>query len=363
MATQPIRLSSPKPTSTAVKWRSKLIRFTQWEYWPTKLVYAPVLFYYLFCALKARALVFVSAVNPSMDVGGLFGERKIPIIKALPDKLKPKTVYPEPLSSLDEIKELMLRQGLNYPVICKPDVGERGLLVEKVNNDDELKVYIQSTRGVRYMVQEFVAFPIELGVFYYRFPDADKGHISSIIIKEFLTVTGNGTSTIEQLLLQNDRAVLQIAKLQAKLGEKLQVVPAKGEQVLLEPIGNHSRGTKFVDGNYLINEALIRVFDVINQTTPDIYYGRYDIKCHSIEALYRGEGITILEINGAAAEPGHIYDPACSIFTAWRVLLQHWAVVYKIARFNHSRGVAYESIPSTYRKWKAYLEYYKQVNQ
>lgn len=147
-----------------------------------------------------------------------------------------------------------------------------------------------------------------------------------------------------------------------RLGEDIYRVPAKGEHVLLEPIGNHSRGTKFVNGNHLINEPLERVFDTINHHSTGIFYGRYDIKCSSLEALYRGEDVKVMEINGAAAEPGHIYDPTCSIFTAWLVLIWHWGIAYRIAKVNHRNGTSYETIANTYRKYKQYLEYYDMVS-
>lgn len=357
-ALQKIPATVPKAD---VKWRSKLIRLTQWEFWPTQAVYFPVLVYYLYCAVKARAVVFVSAVNPSMDTGGMFGETKSPMLKEIPDTFKPKIIYPEPGSSLADINQLMINEGIIYPIVAKPDVGERGLLVEKIANDYEMLLYLDKVK-VRFIVQEFIQYPLELGIFYYRQPNEEKGTISSIIIKEFLSVEGDGLHSIEQLLLQNDRGVLQLPKMYHKLGDDIYRIPAAGEYVLLEPIGNHSRGTKFVNGNHLITEPLMRIFDRINHHSTGIYYGRYDIKCSSLEALYRGEDIKVMEINGASAEPGHIYDPTCSIFTAWAVLIAHWRVAYQIARANHRNGTPYDGAMDTYRKYRKYLRYYKDVS-
>ena len=344
----------------ALKWRAWFVKLTHWEYWPTRVVYAPVFFYYLYCALKARSWLFVSAVNPSMDMGGLFGDSKGRTLKLLPDAIKPKTLYPEPLSTLTDIKQLMAGAGIEYPIICKPDIGERGLLVEKVDNDQQLQAYLDKVK-VRMLVQEFITYPIEMGVFYYRHPDEKQGHISSIILKDFLSVTGDGVHTIEWFLLQNDRGMLQLPVLYQRMGQGIYRIPAAGEHVVLVHIGNHCRGTKFMDGNHLINDELRQVFDKISQQSSGIFYGRYDIKCESIEALYRGEGIKIMEVNGAASEPGHIYDPNCSIFTAWRVLFFHWGIIYKIAKANHRNGAPYGTFWGTYPKWKQYLQYHKDV--
>ena len=51
-----------------------------------------------------------------------------------------------------------------------------------------------------YHIQEYVDYPLEVGIFYYRYPDAETGHISGIVGKEFLTVTGNGKDSLIQLL-------------------------------------------------------------------------------------------------------------------------------------------------------------------
>jgi len=42
-----------------------------------------------------------------------------------------------------------------------------------------------------------------------------------------------------------------------------EILPA-GTVKLLEPIGNHNRGTKFLDGNHLINSELLNFFDALS---------------------------------------------------------------------------------------------------
>jgi hypothetical protein len=96
-----------------------------------------------------------------------------------------------------------------------------------------------------------------------------------------------------------------------------------------------------LNGNHLINNQLIEVFDKISQSIPGFYYGRYDIRCKSLNELYKGKEIKILELNGAGAEPGHIYDPQFPILKAYRVLFHHWKVLYQISKANHKRGTAY----------------------
>jgi phosphomannomutase len=58
-----------------------------------------------------------------------------------------------------------------------------------------------------------------------------------------------------------------------------------GENRLLEPIGNHCRGTKFVNANHLINNQLDEVFSKISEGFEGFYYGRFDMKVESIDDL------------------------------------------------------------------------------
>ena len=182
-----------------------------------------------------------------------------------------------------------------YPLIIKPNWGERGVNVERVDTDEELRNYLQKTDRDS-IVQEFIDHPIELGVFYHRYPDGSRSEISGVVVKEFMAVTGDGVSTVEQLMSEVDRFRFQIDRMKKSQPELMAEVLAKGEYRLLEPIGNHNRGTKFLDGSSYINDDLIRVFDDVASTIDGFYYGRFDVKIKSWEQLYRGEGLKVLEL-------------------------------------------------------------------
>jgi len=59
------------------------------------------------------------------------------------------------------------------------------------------------------------------------------------------------------------------------------------------------------------------------------------------EDLYAGRHVYILELNGAGAEPAHIYHPGFSLWAGYRVLVQHWQILYQISRENHRRSIPY----------------------
>ncbi|MGA0556865.1 hypothetical protein ACO2Q8_09465 [Larkinella sp. VNQ87] len=359
---QPLSLSdSPKSSSFEPgfrpflsRWRSRSrfwIRLRHWEYWPFELVYFPIFVYWLWLSLKARSFFFFSASNPAIESGGLLGESKWDILSRIDKAYKPKTIFVSTKTDAEEVLNRLQKAGMRFPVIAKPDVGERGWRVKKIEKPDELRAYAFESPG-DFLVQAYVDEPLELGVFYYRMPGQAQGTVSSIVQKEFLTVRGNGHNCIEELIGQNERAFLQLPALRERYGDFLHVIPAAGETIPLEPIGNHSRGTKFLNANHLITPELTAVIDRISQSIDGFYYGRYDLRCRSLADLQAGRTIQILELNGAGAEPGHIYQPGFSLWEAYKVLFRHWRVLYAISRENHRWGVPYMTLREAYRLWK-----------
>lgn len=331
-----------------IRSRPFLIRLRSWEYWPFAVVYAPVFLYYGWLSLRARSWFFFSASNPGIETGGMRGESKVETLNRIGAAYKPKTLFfSQPQATITNLLNQMMLAGFWFPIIAKPDRGERGFRVERLTTEAELTEYLQ-TNHQNLIVQEYVDEPLELGVFYYRFPGEGTGTVSSIVVKEFLSVTGNGRQSIRQLLAQNERAVLQQAVLDQRYGKDLDEVLPTGEQRVLMPIGNHCRGTAFLNGNHLITPELTAVFDRIAADIDGFYYGRFDLRCRSVAHLLRGETIRIMELNGAGAEPAHIYQPGFSIWEGWRVLLRHWQVLYQISSENHRRGIPYMTFPEAW---------------
>jgi hypothetical protein len=240
--------------------------------------------------------------------------------------------------SFDEIKLLIIESGIIFPFIVKPNVGERGTEVEKIESWLQLESYLAKTKS-DLIIQEFVGYDIELGVLYFRFPNTSETGITSVVTKEFLSVTGDGESSIQELLEQNDRARFQIESLSKKLGCEMGSILTFGETRNLEPIGNHCKGTKFLSGMDLLNAQLVTVFDDIAKGIDGFYFGRFDLKVRTVEDLYKGETIKILELNGVTSEPGHIYDPSFSLRKAYSEIAKSMKVMFRVSKANIDLGV------------------------
>jgi hypothetical protein len=251
--------------------------------------------------------------------------------------------------------------SFTLPFICKPDNGSRGRGVAVIHNYNELVAYHDQC-PVDYLVQEKVDYEKEAGIFYVRIPGQEKGQITGIVEKEFLTVEGDGVSTTRQLVINNKRYLLQIHSLTAMLGDQMDQVPAKNEKRVLVPFGNHARGCVFLNATYRVNEKLTTIIDELCKKIEGFYYGRIDIKFESWEKLENGKDFAIIELNGSGSEPTHMYDPRHSIFKAWKEIMKHWKWMYKVSIENHKRGVSYLTASETKKMFRDNAVHEKKLN-
>lgn len=312
------------------------IKMTNWEYWPACLVYGPLYIYWCWLSMKARSFFFFSAANPGIQNAGFVQEKKSDIYKLIPQQYYPRTILCSPGEPVSSLMEELKIKGLTFPIMAKPDMGQKGIQVKLLKSEQELAAYSRTSQ-VDFLLQEYIPYEHEVGIFYYRIPGEERGHISGIVGKEFLTVTGDGRSSILSLLKRNDRSLLQLSALKHTHGDLLDVILSKAVSYVLVPYGNHSRGAKFIDLRYKITEELTQTIDTLCRQIPGFYYGRLDIKFNSWQEMLKGEKISIIELNGAGSEPTHMYDPANSIFYAWREIYKHWRLLYTISMLNVQR--------------------------
>jgi hypothetical protein len=263
--------------------------------------------------LAARNLVFYTAVNPGILNSGIGSESKFTTLQLLPKEYIPKSVLHKETSAIADTLKGIEAQGISYPMIVKPDIGFRGLLVKKIEDEQSLVNYLKKY-PVDFIIQEFLTHEYECGVFYYRHPNEEKG-----------------------------------------------------TSLKLSSIGNHSKGTRFINGNHLINKELEESLNKLNHQVEGWFYGRLDVKYNSLEELNQGK-FKILELNGILAEPTHIYDATkMSYWKALKTIRTHWKQLYKIARYNHKHhDVAYRKMVPFLKEMfalKAYSNRLKKLSQ
>lgn len=326
-----------------------------WEYWPFELVYIPIYFLWAYYALKVRTIFFFNACNPSMANGGFIMDSKIEIYGLIPQQFYPKTKLVKEKILFDEVEALLEKSKINFPFIAKPDIGLRGSAVKKITNLDELKTYHYKA-NFDYLIQDLIPYANEVGIFYVRFPHEKNGRITGIVAKEFLIVEGDGFSTIEELLKANPRYEFQLKALEKEYGNQLKTILNKGEKRNLVPYGNHARGAKFLDYSHLVSPELTKVIDEMCLQVPEFYFGRMDLMYNSWKELEQGKNFSVVELNGAASEPTHIYDPKHSLFFAWKELARHISYMFRISVENHKRGFPYLTHKEGMKQYRLHLE-------
>ncbi|MEQ9090461.1 MAG: VTT domain-containing protein [Balneola sp.] len=325
----------------------KINRLLRWEFWSIYVLYTPIVLYSLVLWIKFKKITVVTAANPGMEEGGFKGESKNEILKKIrPEGSVARFIYLDSQKKstdlIDSALSFMELNSLKFPIVLKPDKGERGKGVQIIKDLDELKFNL-SNLSEAHILQEFIDGN-EFGVFYYRYPGSKDGNIFSITKKHKLSVTGDGKQTLEQLILRDSRAVFMAQTHFNKHLDNLYSVPKKGEKVTLTELGTHSRGSLFLDGSELNSDALIKKIDEISKSFKDgFYFGRYDLITGSVEELSMGENIKVIELNGVTSESTNIYDPKHNFIFAVRTLMKQWRIAFEIGALNHKKGV---SIPS-----------------
>ncbi|MBS1599999.1 MAG: D-alanine--D-alanine ligase [Bacteroidetes bacterium] len=320
--------------------RPFFIRLFHWEYWSFNTIYIPIYIIWIWLCLRARSFFFFAAANPKIKNGGFLNESKKDIFPLIPAGVHPKTIFFSTPSNVDMVLSDLKKNGLHFPLIGKPDIGGRGRGVKALRDEQDVKEYLKMA-FLDFHIQEFVPYKNEVGIFYYRYPGKSNGSISGIVGKEFLKVIGDGVSSIKQLLLKDKRAILQLENLQETNPDLLLTVLPAGEERVIVPYGNHARGAKFLDYSDRVNEKLTVTIDRICKMIPEFYFGRLDIRFSSWEELEQGLNFSIIEVNGAGSEPTHIYDPRHSVFFAWKEIVRHWVILWRISRMNHKLGIPY----------------------
>jgi hypothetical protein len=214
-------------------------------------------------------------------------------------------------------------------------VGERGRGVVIARTVDDVAAYFAG--GASKTIAQQYAGGMEFGVFYYRFPGQSHGRIFSITEKRFPAAIGDGSSTITELILRDERAVCLAGTYLNRLKGPADRIPAVGESVPLAELGSHCLGALFLNGAKLETEALRCAIDEVVREFPGFSIGRFDMRAESAEALGRGD-FAVLELNGVSAEATHIYDPSVTLLEAYRVLFEQWRIAFEIGAENRRLG-------------------------
>ncbi len=306
-----------------------------YEYWPMWAFYSCLFPFYLLKAIKHRHLFFFTNVNPGIDeYGGLFFDSKNGIDQLFPEKYRTKSVLIHDINFEKFLKNI---ESFQFPIILKPDNGERGKDVFLLNNPNEYKTLNLQYKD--YLIQEYIDTDCEFGVFVVFLPSSNGYKITSLTDKQYFEITGDGISNIEELILKKDRGIVSFEKLKNNSKLDFTNIPNQGEIVVIHKMGNHNKGTQFIDIQEKISEKMTKQFSKLMEQLPGIQYGRFDVKTNSISDLETFDYLKIMEFNGLPAEPIHIYDSRVGFLNAIKSFLHHHQLIIDISRYNKKNKI------------------------
>ncbi len=328
-----------------------------WNFCPWPVQFLPVITKFF------RDWGKINAVNPTLSgFSGLMGMSKIEMNQKLAEPFRPRNLFFKTLPKSREILEQFFREKYgeppNYPVIFKPNVGERASGVNFVRAD-QIDEFLQPSprlppslklrrtsrmTGVgnqnltEIIFEEFIETELEFGLSWIRNPHTEELEILSLVQKKTPRILGDGQKTLRELILEKC-AELNLDKSREKkilagfsadeLAEKI-----VGEKNIVRT-ASVSYGTSFQKINLSASqkEKLIKLIPQLLENFAGIYAGRFDLKANNLEELLRGK-CKILEMNGVGGTPLEIYDNDFSIPERYEVLFNYFFKVLEIADQN-----------------------------
>ena len=318
--------------------RGALERLPKWA------IIVPLVFQWLYLSVRFGGLTVPSAANPALTAGGLVGEGKREYFDGMGPLARAATA---PWASVRKHRGLdapalqaaMTAAGLDFPIVVKPDLGLCGYGVRKVDNLRDLACYAFHFPDAETMLlQQYLPQEHEAGIFYVRDPATGEGRIIGLALRYFPRVTGDGRSTVAQLIQASCRAGRGMNQCAHRQPADLARIPGAGVAVRLSTIGSTRVGGLYRDGKAYITPALTAAIDAIARDMRDFHFGRFDVRFTSLDALRAGAGLAIMEVNGAGSEAIEAWDPDTGLVAGLRTIFAKQRWLFEIGAANRHRG-------------------------
>lgn len=332
------------------------------EFWPTWLIYLPVAFLWLGLAVRYRSLTLPLLANPRLTMAGMVSMPKSELMSQAEGDCKaailPWIAYrvtDEPVDvQVETFLGLASAQAIELPMVCKPDIGCRGVGVKLIRNREQLHKTLEAyPPGASVLGQKLSNWQPEVGIFYIKDPESGKTQISSMTFKNAPQVQGDGERTLEQLVATNARAEKLKHLYQQRHQADWHRVLEPGETLQLIFSASHCSGAEFLDARRYVTPQLTRAIERIMAGLPEFYYGRLDVKFPDLASLMAGEQLEIVEINAASSESIHIWDKNARLLDAVKTLLWQFRTLFRMGQYQRKRGHKPPGFIRFIKAWRA----------
>ncbi|MDP1931783.1 MAG: D-alanine--D-alanine ligase [Gammaproteobacteria bacterium] len=331
------------------------------EFWPTWLMYFPVILDWLRLSIRHRSLTLPLLANPLLPVSGMVGVAKSELMRQAVGRCR-QAILPwighivddTPAAAQAHLCIVQARShGITFPFVCKPDIGCRGSGVKLVHDLQQLQHIIEKYPvGAALLCQKLASCEPEAGVFYVRDPETGVGEIVSLTFKFSPWVRGDGSRTLAELVADDERAGELLHLYRERHHAHWNRVLNADEKFRLVFSASHCRGAVFQDARCHITPALTEAVHAILSDLPGYHYGRLDVKFPDIESLRQGKGIEIVELNGASSESIHIWDKETKLTDAIKTLLWQYRTLFRLGAYQRKQGLKPPGLGALIRHWK-----------
>jgi hypothetical protein len=315
------------------------------EQLPKWLNLIPMIGQWAWLSLKHGSWTLPAAANPQITAGGMVGERKSEYFRMMGPLARSHVAQFTLLrnvrahSILNDAEQAMADAGLSYPLILKPDIGWCGFGVRIVRNRAELKSYLDAYPADEdIMLQHFVPYEGEAGIYYTRWPGQPKGRITGLLLRFFPRIVGNGRSTIAELMEQSPRIRRLGRDGRSEACCDVSRIPAASEIVRLSVTGSTRVGGLYEDASSLGTPELENAINAIAMDIKDLHVARFDVRYDTIGAMRAGHSFKIIEVNGAGSEAVHAWDPRYTLADAYKIVFEKQRTLFSIGAAMRKRG-------------------------
>lgn len=301
----------------------------KYEFWNPRLFELP---FYIYlgaqCLINRVSIKGLAKANYGLDHGEIGLGSKFASQLAFDQQFFLPSILIEDSLGLNEKKEAIRAfvDQHEFPVILKSNVGSVGKGIVKVASDADIDKHTPRLLG-DYILQKFTSNPYECGVFYIR--QNGIAQITGINKKHFPTVVGNDCDDLLVLAKRHERYTKHWNSFLQDI-DTSEVLKA-GVEKRLSFIGSHTLGCKFTDDGHLHTPELEKAMFAVFESQPGFNFGRVDVKAADEAAFMRGEFV-VIEVNGVASLPTHMFDPKFSVWQAYGIFFEHARYLAQIAR-------------------------------
>jgi hypothetical protein len=311
---------------------------------PKWLNLVPMVAQWLWLSLRHGSATLPSAANPAITAGGMAGEGKLEYFAgmgatALAATAAHTSIVNAGVAGFAEAEAAMAAAGLSYPVIAKPDIGWCGFGVRLVRDEMELVAYLEKfPRDERVILQRFVTYDGEAGLYYMREPGEPAGRLTGMVLRTHPRVVGDGVRSIAELIAADPRLRRLGRDGSSEPCRDTRAVPEVNEIARVSITGSTRVGGLYRDATAMITPEMTEAIDAIARDMPAFHLGRFDLRYESLGALRAGKGFSIIEVNGAGAEAVHAWDPDLTLRQAYRIVFDKQRRIFALGAAMRARG-------------------------